>query len=163
MRRAPMSRSKLHHGASSKISFDPSAYPRVYSVSPRYQTYWTLAALAFAVGGPSLIWSSHGMKALQKLIVSAPLVLLGVYLVLEVTRLKVILEPHAITVLHTFSKHKMQRCDIAGQRTGNAGRGTTTRILVPRDGGQKVLKFPEIMENDPEFVAWFSGIPHLNS
>jgi hypothetical protein len=122
-----------------------------------------MAGFAFAVGLPLLLWQSHGMNALQKILVTLPVALLGGYLVLEAYKLRLILEPDAITVQHSFSTRRLLRCEIAGWRTGNGGRGTTTRILIPQDDGKKALEFPEIMQTDPAFVAWFVGIPNLNS
>jgi hypothetical protein len=103
------------------------------------------------------------MNTLQKGLAGLPMSLFGCYMALEAFKLKVILEPDAITVQHTFSSSRLLRSEIAGRRTGNGGRGTTTRILVPRDGDKKALKFPEIMQTDPGFFAWFVDIPNLDS
>jgi hypothetical protein len=144
------------------ISFDPSLYPRTYSVSRQHQTYWIVAGLACAVGFPSLLWQSHGMSPLQKVLVAPPLALFGGYMLLEAFKLKLILEPDALTVQRSFSSRRMLRCEIAGRRTMNS-RGTTTRILVPQDQNQRPFTFPEIMRTDQAFFAWFEGIPNINS
>jgi hypothetical protein len=158
-----MSHLKHRHSTPAGISFDPSFYPRLYSVSPQYRKYWIMAGFALAVGFPLLLSQSHGMNALQKVLVALPVALLGGYFVLEAYKLKLILEPDAITVQHSFSSRRLLRCEIAGWRTGYGGRGTTTRILIPQDDRKKALKFPEIMQTDPAFFAWFVGIPDLNS
>ena len=158
-----MSHRNHRHSTQTGISFDPSVYPRTYSISAQYQTYWIIAGFAFAVGFPLLLWQSPGMNALQKVLVALPAVFLGGYLVLEVYKLRVILDPDAITVKHTFSSRRLLRSEIAGWKTGNGGRGTTTRVLIPQDDGKKALKFPEILQTDPAFFTWFVGIPDLNS
>jgi hypothetical protein len=122
-----------------------------------------MAGFAFAVGFPLLLWQSSGMNALQKVLVALPAVFFGGYLVLEAYKLRVILDPDAITVKRTFSSRRLLRCEIAGWKTGNGGRGTTTRVLIPQDDGKKALKFPEILQTDPAFFTWFVGIPDLNS
>jgi len=152
-----------HSSAPSGTKFDPSFYPRTYMVSTEYKAHWIVAGFAFGIGIPFILFGAHGSNLLQKTLLSLPALLLGIYLVLEAFKLKVILEADAIIVKHTFSNRRLLRCEIAGWRNGNGGRGTTTRILVPNQNGMKVLKFPEIMQPDSTFFAWFVGIPDLNS
>jgi hypothetical protein len=145
------------------INFDPSLYPRTYSVSSRHQTYWIVSGFALTVGFPLLLRQSHGMNASQKILAAVLPVLLGGYLILEAFKLKLVLESDAITVQHSFSTRRLLRCEIAGRRTQAGRGGTIWRILIPRGEGQKALGFPEILKTDPAFFAWFVGIPDLNS
>jgi hypothetical protein len=155
-----MSHLKHRRSTGHEISFDPSLYPRTYSVSSQYQTSWIIVGLVSAVGFPLLLLQSHGMNVLWKIFVAVPFVLFGGYLALEAFKLKVILEQDAIVVKHSFSSRRLLRCEIAEWRTGNGGHGTTTRILIPRDNDKKALKFPEIVRTDLAFFAWFVGISH---
>lgn len=158
-----MSPQKHRHTTHAGLSFDPSVYPRTYSISAQYQRYWIVVGFAFALGFPLLLWQSPGMNTLPKVFVALPAVFLGWYLILEAYKLRVILDRDAITVEHTFSSRRLLRCEIAGWKTGDGGRGTTTRVLIPQDDRKKALKCPEILRTDPAFFTWFVGIPNLNS
>ena len=85
----------------------------------------------------------------------------GGYVFLAVHKVKVILEPEAITVRNVFSTRTLLREEVAGKRLFSNIEGAQFWELVPRDPGKKKLKFPNILRTDVEFNAWFARVPDL--
>jgi hypothetical protein len=146
-----------------EVHFDPSLYPRTYSLSPYNQWSYILPGFLLAVVLPVQFWRSHGLNSQPTVLFALLFVLTGGYCVLRGLRQKLVLEPEAITVRYAFSSRRLERHEIAGWRKssgGARGTGLTGRTVVPRDDGKKAVAFYEI-KTDPAFFAWFGGIPEL--
>ena len=142
--------------------FDPSLYPRTYSLSRNNQWFYIMPGF-FLVVLPIQFLRSHGLNSQPTILIALLFVLTGGYFVLRGLRQKLILEPEAITVRYAFSNRRLERHEIVGWRKSRGGArwtGLTGRTLVPRDGAQKAVAFYEI-KTDPAFFAWFAGIPEL--
>lgn len=128
-----------------KIDFDPSLYPRTYSVSLKSQSGIVVAfvlAAGAAIGG----WRLHILASAPKVLIAALLAPVLGYSLLRALTLRVILEPEAVTVRDAFSTRRLLRQEIAGWRVGIEGTGTRTnaRTLVPRDDEKKTVLLPEM-------------------
>jgi hypothetical protein len=146
-----------------EVHFDPSLYPRIYSLSRYNQWSYILPGFLFAVVLPVQIWRGYGLNSQPTILFALLFVLTGGYFVLRGLRQKLILEPEAITVRYAFLNRRLERHEIAGWRKssgGARGTGLTGRTVVPRDNGKKAVVFYEI-KTDSAFFAWFSGIPEL--
>ena len=144
-----------------EVSFDPSLYPRTYSV-PLKSRSWIAVGFVLAAGSTIGLWRLHALTSQPKALILPPLALFFGYCLLRVLTLKVILEPGAVTVRDAFSTRTLLRQEIAGWRAGigGAGTATTARTLVPKDDGTKAILLPET-RTDGEFFAWFLGLPQL--
>jgi hypothetical protein len=140
-------------GATAEVNFDPSQYPRTYSVSSRNRWTWSLVGLAVSIGYPIEVWRSHGLKSPMVLFVLF-LVLVGGSLVLRALTFKLILEPDAVTLRYAFSSRRLLRYEIAGWTMSGRGTGIT---LILQGNAKKILPLPDI-RTDPQFSAWFAGI-----
>jgi hypothetical protein len=143
--------------------FNPSLYPRTYSLSRYNQWSYILPGLFLAVVLPVQFLRSHGLNSQPTIVFALLFVLAGGYFVLRGLRQKLILEPEAITVRYAFSSRRLERQEIVGWRKssgGSRGTGETGRTLVPRDDAKKAVAFYG-MKTDPAFFAWFAGIPEL--
>lgn len=143
------------------VSFDPSLYPRTYSVSLKSQS-WIAVAFVLAAGPTILLWRLHVLASSPKALVAALLAPLLGYSLLRALTLRVVLAAEAITVRDLFSTRSLLRQEIAGWSAGigGAGTGTAARTLVPKADGEKAILLPE-MRTDGAFVAWFAGLPQL--
>src|SRR5579871_924671 len=149
-----MAQMKPRHISASGASFDPSLYPRTYSMSRWNQRPMIVAGLVIAVVLPTQLWRSGHLTTQPELFIAMLYVLAGGFLVLRAFTLKVILEPDAITVRGIFSRRRLLRGEIAGWSVGGRGR----MIVVLRNEDHKTISFPA-MNADREFFAWFAGIP----
>jgi hypothetical protein len=143
--------------------FNPSLYPRTYSLSRYNQWSYILPGLFLAVVLPVQFLRSQGLNSQPTILFALLFVLTGGYFVLRGLRQNLLLEPEAITVRYAFSSRRLERHEIAGWRKssgGARGTGLTGRTLVPRDDAKKAVAFYGI-KTDPAFFAWFSGIPEL--
>jgi len=152
---------KDSHSAAPEISFDPSLYPRAYSVSLKSQS-GIVVAFVLAAGAAIGAWRLHILASAPKVLIAALLAPVLGYSLLRALTLRVILEPEAVTVRDAFSTRTLLRQEIAGWRVGieGTGTGTNARTLVPRDDEKKTVALPE-MKTDSAFFAWFVGLPPL--
>jgi hypothetical protein len=152
---------KDSHSAAPEISFDPSLYPRAYSVSLKSQS-GIVVAFVLAAGAAIGAWRLHILASAPKVLIAALLAPVLGYSLLRALTLRVILEPEAVTVRDAFSTRTLLRQEIAGWRVGieGTGTGTNARTLVPRDDEKKTVALPE-MKTDSAFFAWFVGLPQL--
>lgn len=154
-----MRQMKHRQSTAVEVGFDPSLYPRTYSVSRQNQWSWIAVGLVIAIGLPIQFSRSQGLDSQPKVLIVLLFVLAGGFLVLRALTLKLILEPDAVTVRGAFSSRRLLRYEIAGWRAGSGGTGTT---LVPRDDAIKAVSFPE-MKTDSAFFAWFADIPEIKA
>lgn len=146
-----------------EVHFDPSLYPRTYSLSRYNQWSYIVPGFFLVVVVPVQFLRSHGLNSQSTIVFALLFVLTGCYFVLRGLRQKLILEPEAIMVRYALSSRRLERHEIAGWRKssgGARGTGLTGRTLVPRDDAQKAVAFYGI-KTDPAFFAWFGGIPEL--
>jgi hypothetical protein len=85
-----------------EVRFDPSLYPRAYSVSLQ-SLLWIVVAFVLALGSTIGLWRLHALTSQPKALILPPLALFLGYCLLRVLTLKVILEPEAVTVRDAFS------------------------------------------------------------
>jgi len=85
-----------------EVHFDPSLYPRTYSLSPYNQWSYILPGFLLAVVLPVQFWRSHGLNSQPTVLFALLFVLTGGYCVLRGLRQKLVLEPEAITVRYAF-------------------------------------------------------------
>ncbi len=144
-----------------EASFDPSLYPRTYSVSLKSESSIAVA-FVLASGSAILLWRLHALASSPKALLAALLAPVFGYSLLRLLMLRVILAPDAVTVRDIFSTRSLLRQEIAGWRAGigGAGTATTARTLVPKDDGKKAVLLPE-MRTDGAFFAWFAALPQL--
>ncbi len=144
-----------------EVTFDPSLYPRTYSVSLKSQS-WIAVAFVLAVGSTIGLSRLHALASQPKALIAALLAPVLGYSLLRALTLRVILAREAVTVRDVFSTRSLLRQEIAGWRAGigGAGTATTARTLVPKDDGKKAVLLPE-MRTDGAFFAWFAGLPQL--
>lgn len=144
-----------------EVSFDPSLYPRTYSVSLKSWS-WIAVAFVLAAGSTTLLWRLHALASSPKALLAALLAPVLGYSLLRALTLRVVLAPEVVTVRDVFSTRSLLRQEIAGWRAGigGAGTATTARTLVPKDDGKKAVQLPE-MRTDEAFFARFLGLPQL--
>ena len=152
---------KDSQSTAAEVSFDPSLYPRTYSVSLRSQS-WIAVAFVLTAGAAIGAWRLHVLASSPKVLFAALLAPVLGYVLLRALTLRVILAPEAVTVRDVFSTRSLLRQEIAGWRAGIGGSGaaTTARTLVPKNDGEKAILLPE-MRKDGAFFAWFAGLPQL--
>lgn len=158
-----MRQTEYRQSTAHEVDFDPSLYPRTYSLSRYNRWSYILPGFFLIVVLPVQLWRSHGLNSQPTVLLALLFVLTGSYSVLRALRQKLILEPEAITVRYAFSSRRLERHEIAGWRKssgGARGTGLSGRTLVPRDDSKKPVTFYEV-KTDPEFYAWFAGIPEL--
>jgi hypothetical protein len=152
---------KDSQSTAAEVSFDPSLYPRTYSVSLKSES-WIAVAFVLAAGSTIGLWRLHALASSPKALLAALLAPVLGYSLLRALTLRVVLAPEAITVRGIFSTRSLLRQEIAGWRAGigGAGTATTARTLVPKDDGKEAILLPE-MKTDGAFFAWFAGLPQL--
>jgi hypothetical protein len=158
-----MDQIKHRQSTAHEVHFDPSLYPRTYSLSRYNQWSYIMPGFSLAVVLLVQFWRSHGLNSQPTILFGLLFVLMGGYFVLRGLRQELILEPEAITVRYAFSTRRLERHEIAGWRKSSGGArwtGLTGRTVIPRDDAQKAVAFYEI-KTDAAFFAWFSGIPEL--
>jgi hypothetical protein len=154
---------KVSQSTAAEVSFDPSLYPRTYSVSLKTQS--SIAVVFVLMAGAAIgTWRLHVLASSPKVLFAALIAPVFGYLLLQALTLRVILAPEAVTVRDVFSTRSLLRQEIAGWRAGIGGAGapTSARTLVPKDDGKKAILIPEI-KTDPAFFAWFVGVPQLEA
>lgn len=149
---------QMSQSTASDVSFDPSLYPRTYSVSLKSQS-GVAAAFVLLVGSAIGLWGLHALASHLKALLVALLAPVFGYLLLRTVTLRVILAPEAVTVRDIFSTRSLLRQEIAGWRADIEG-VTTARTLVPKDDGKKAVLLSEL-RTDAAFSAWFAGLPQL--
>lgn len=152
---------KHDNGTVPKIDFDPSLYPRTYSVSLKSQS-GIAVGFVLAAGTAIGAWRLHILASAPTVLIAVLLAPLLGYCLLWAVTLRVTLDPEAVRVRDAFSTRTLLRQEIAGWRVGIEGTGTetTARTLVPRNDEKKTVALPE-MKTDPAFFAWFVGLPQL--
>jgi len=144
-----------------EVKFDPSLYPRTYSLSRQSQSFLIIAGFA-AIAFPMVLWVSHSLNPQLTMFVALLFVPMGGYSIVQALTLKLVLDAEAVIVRNAFSSHKLLRCEIAGWRAESQGMGTgaTGRTLLPRENDEKVIALPDV-KPDTAFFAWFVGIPEI--
>jgi hypothetical protein len=117
-----MRQMKHRQSTATEVSFDPSLYPRTYSVSRQNQWSWIAVGLVIAVGLPIQFWRSQALNSQPKVLFALLFVLAGGFLVLRALTLNLILEPDAVTVRGFF-----QVADCCGPRSRDGVRAAAER------------------------------------
>jgi len=114
----------------------------------------------FTGGGIALNTASFVVRSSRDsptgmLLAGAVFLLLGVYALVSVARVRVILHADAIEVHRTFTTKRLARTEITGRR------GNPVRVLL-HHGKFLPLMLPDEIRTDANFDAWMAGIADLD-
>jgi hypothetical protein len=90
-------------------------------------------------------------------------VLIGLYLILDTVKSKVILYHEKIEVHDLLPTRRLWRDEILGRRIIQGPHNSRTLLLIPRSASQKKIKLPLILQTDASFWSWMSTIPDLDA
>jgi hypothetical protein len=122
------------------------------------------AALSTIVWSDLLIPPHNGN--LTRLVVSAALLLYGIYLTANAFISTVTLFAGSIEARTAFSRKSLQFSEIRGRREYISGAGrykTPYFSLVPKDNGLNILAFQQAYNFDEAFFRWFNHLPDLDA
>ncbi|MFZ6743750.1 hypothetical protein ACO0LC_11025 [Undibacterium sp. JH2W] len=143
-------------------------YPREYRLSPGWRLLAFSLGLLLIGGGIAGIWliamagqdmGNKGILLMIALILSA----LGVYLIVDILKYKVVLQHDAIEVHKTFSSRRMLCTQLQGRRLVRRHNAPEEIFLIPRDSQQKKIQIAKMLKTDAAFQSWMDNIVDLDA
>ncbi len=156
------------------VHSDSSDFPHTYQSSKVTRSLISASGLIVLIFGGALSYFSWVLLSHQDTTsacgiaaLALPILLLGIKLIMEAARAKLILLPDAIESHGAFSTHILRRDEIEGYTRTRAG-GTPAiefwpkQSLVSSNSGKKRIRIFMTVPSDALFGRWMSGLENLD-
>jgi hypothetical protein len=149
--------------------FEPSAYPRTYSLSVAGK--WMVSVLGFVFVSVSLagamvfsVGDKAGTPAGSAVLFTlcGGFALVGIYLLAVAVFYRVILQADSIQVFEIYRRRHLARSEIDGRSHFSYGHGMSAWVLVPKPGSGRSIKLSTFLKSDKDFRTWILSLPDLD-
>ncbi|MFZ6875680.1 hypothetical protein ACO0LF_26740 [Undibacterium sp. Di27W] len=145
-----------------------ASYPREYRLSLSWRLIALSLAIILIVGGMAgaLLTTLEGQGLGNSpilLVVALILSAMGVFLLIDVLKYKIVLQHDAIEVHKMFSSRRLLRSQLQGRRLVRRHNAPEEIFLIPLDPQEKKIQIARMLNTDAAFQSWMDGITDLDA